>query len=107
MIKSLSFEALLDNRSQGDNYRHNDTSHRPFCRPGAIFIEHPIMSFVTKEIKMAAVSAKRSIGDDAQKSQNTQFQPIGAFDLQIKTLEFENIFTVFDGAAEVKFEIVF
>lgn len=56
---------------------------------------------------MAAVSAKRSIGDDAQKSQNTQFQPIGAFDLQIKTLEFENIFTVFDGAAEVKFEIVF
>lgn len=101
MIKSLSFEALLDNRSQGDNYRHNDTSHRPFCRPGAI------MSFVTIEIKMAAVSAKRSIGDDAQKSQNTQFQPIGAFDLQIKTLEFENIFTVFDGAAEVKFEIVF
>lgn len=56
---------------------------------------------------MGVVSAKRSIGVDAQKSQNTQFQPIGAFDLQIKTLEFENIFTVFDGTAEVKFELVF
>jgi len=69
--------------------------------------KHPIMSLVTIEIKMAAVSAKRSIGVDAQKFQNTQFQPIGAFDLQIKTLEFQNIFTIFDGAAEVKFETVF
>ena len=92
MIKSLSFETLLDNRSHGDNCSHNDTSHRPFCRSGAIFIpvvsnsyygmlrwqlhialppEHPIITFVTIEIKMAAVSVKRSIGVDAQKSQNT------------------------------------
>ena len=40
--------------------------------------EHPIMSFKTIEIKMATVSAKRTIGDTVQKSyQINSYQIVG------------------------------